>query len=223
MVISRSPLWDTDKLPVTLLLWELALRGKCSPSILCRWNTTLLKPHNKTFREAVGESTELTSLLNMGSRPQSPSGTGPVDLSIPRHGLRRDSMRSRLLRSPPIYPDHWIPCWYFSSMSVVSDVEMARNEVCQIFILICRLRRRSWLALGLRWPNLGKHPIQRCVIRAPPCSSRLYGELYILSGRGRLRRMVERRCGGWSKRDWWRISTWHRGYRSRVNQGLFCV
>ncbi|KAJ5501698.1 ATPase P-type K/Mg/Cd/Cu/Zn/Na/Ca/Na/H-transporter [Penicillium expansum] len=45
----------------------------------------------------------------MGSRPQSPSGTGPVDLSMPRHGLRRDSMRS--------------------SMSVVSDVEMARNEV----------------------------------------------------------------------------------------------
>ncbi|KAF3019501.1 hypothetical protein E8E15_003598 [Penicillium rubens] len=45
----------------------------------------------------------------MGSRPQSPSGTGPVDLSMPRNRLRRDSMRS--------------------SMSVVSDVEMARNEV----------------------------------------------------------------------------------------------
>ncbi|CAG8392173.1 unnamed protein product [Penicillium salamii] len=45
----------------------------------------------------------------MGSRPQSPTGTGPVDLSMPRHGMRRDSMRS--------------------SMSVVSDVEMARNEV----------------------------------------------------------------------------------------------
>ncbi|KAJ5502001.1 ATPase P-type K/Mg/Cd/Cu/Zn/Na/Ca/Na/H-transporter [Penicillium fimorum] len=45
----------------------------------------------------------------MGSRAQSPSGTGPVDLSMSRTGLRRDSMRS--------------------SMSVVSDVEMARNEV----------------------------------------------------------------------------------------------
>ncbi|KAJ5641572.1 hypothetical protein N7490_005572 [Penicillium lividum] len=45
----------------------------------------------------------------MGSRPPSPSGTGPMDLSIPRSSLRRDSLRS--------------------SVSVVSDVEMARHEV----------------------------------------------------------------------------------------------
>ncbi|KAJ5757043.1 uncharacterized protein N7511_007225 [Penicillium nucicola] len=45
----------------------------------------------------------------MGNRPHSPPGTGPVDLSMPRSGMRRDSMRS--------------------SLSVVSDVEMARNEV----------------------------------------------------------------------------------------------
>ncbi|CEJ54745.1 Putative P-type ATPase [Penicillium brasilianum] len=45
----------------------------------------------------------------MGSRPQSPMGTGPMDLSIPRPSRRRDSLRS--------------------SVSVVSDVEMARNEV----------------------------------------------------------------------------------------------
>ncbi|KAJ5126238.1 hypothetical protein N7476_009436 [Penicillium atrosanguineum] len=45
----------------------------------------------------------------MGSQPHSPLGTGPMDLSIPRPSLRRDSLRS--------------------SMSVVSDVEMARNEV----------------------------------------------------------------------------------------------
>ncbi|KAJ5169122.1 cation-transporting ATPase [Penicillium canariense] len=45
----------------------------------------------------------------MSSRPQSPPGTGPMDLSMPRPSLRRDSLRS--------------------SVSAVSDVEMARNEV----------------------------------------------------------------------------------------------
>ncbi|KAJ5661616.1 uncharacterized protein N7477_009232 [Penicillium maclennaniae] len=45
----------------------------------------------------------------MGSQPHSPLGAGPMDLSIPRPNLRRASLRS--------------------SMSVVSDVEMARNEV----------------------------------------------------------------------------------------------
>ncbi|KAJ5081402.1 hypothetical protein NUU61_009666 [Penicillium alfredii] len=45
----------------------------------------------------------------MGSRPQSPTDTGPAGLSMPRSGLRRDSLRS--------------------SLSVVSDVEMARDEV----------------------------------------------------------------------------------------------
>ncbi|KAJ5179631.1 hypothetical protein N7492_002841 [Penicillium capsulatum] len=45
----------------------------------------------------------------MGSRHQSPSGAGPMDLSMPHAKVRRDSLRS--------------------SMSVVSDVEMARDEV----------------------------------------------------------------------------------------------
>ncbi|KAJ6096783.1 cation-transporting ATPase [Penicillium sp. IBT 16267x] len=45
----------------------------------------------------------------MGSRPPSPPGTGPMDLSMPRSSFRRDSLRS--------------------SVSVVSDVEMARHEV----------------------------------------------------------------------------------------------
>ncbi|KAJ5584088.1 uncharacterized protein N7459_003888 [Penicillium hispanicum] len=45
----------------------------------------------------------------MGSRPQSPSEAGPMDLPKPRSILRRDSLRS--------------------SVSMVSDVEMARNEV----------------------------------------------------------------------------------------------
>ncbi|KAJ5792184.1 uncharacterized protein N7503_008162 [Penicillium pulvis] len=45
----------------------------------------------------------------MGSRPPSPPGTGPMDLSMSRSSRRRDSLRS--------------------SVSVVSDVEMARHEV----------------------------------------------------------------------------------------------
>ncbi|KAJ5953419.1 hypothetical protein N7454_000315 [Penicillium verhagenii] len=45
----------------------------------------------------------------MSSRPPSPPGSGPVDLSTSRPNLRRDSLRS--------------------SFSVVSDVEMARHEV----------------------------------------------------------------------------------------------
>lgn len=38
MEISRSPLWDSDKLQIThpAFVWELALRDICSPSVLCR-------------------------------------------------------------------------------------------------------------------------------------------------------------------------------------------
>ncbi|KAJ5095152.1 cation-transporting ATPase [Penicillium argentinense] len=48
----------------------------------------------------------------MGSRSQSPSGKSPMDLSMPRPSLRRDSLRSSV-----------------SVATGVSDVEMARDEV----------------------------------------------------------------------------------------------
>ncbi|KAJ5693339.1 cation-transporting ATPase [Penicillium macrosclerotiorum] len=64
----------------------------------------------------------------MDSRPQSPPGTAPMDLSMSRSGRRRDSLRSRLESPSTEYCQSMIADLPIS-VSVVSDVEMARNEV----------------------------------------------------------------------------------------------
>lgn len=63
----------------------------------------------------------------MNGHGHSPPESGPVDLAIPRPSMRRDSLRSRCEYTSLGSEDKLIEV---HSVSVVSDVEMARNEVC---------------------------------------------------------------------------------------------